>query len=69
VIAQLKGEEELPWEGSQLTQDIRRKLGIFRGPVLSLLKRDPEHRASMAYFCQACDDIFTSTVTTSAQAI
>ena len=38
VVACLRGEEELPWEGEHLKK-VERKLGKMREPVLALLHR------------------------------
>eukprot|EP00892_Ulva_mutabilis_P002848 jgi/Ulvmu1/12564/UM091_0005.1 len=63
VRAQLRGETLLPWEGDNLRSDVRRKLGIFREPVLGLLRRNPHERASMQAFCDTCNDLVTSSTT------
>ena len=59
---QLQGEEELPWEGEK-NIDARRKLGMFRQPILSLLRRDPVERTTLANFCSSCQQVFTATST------
>ena len=64
IMKQLKGEEELPWEGDKNT-DARRKLGLFRQPILSLLEREPTQRATLAAFCNTCQQTFASTSTAS----
>lgn len=58
ILAQLLGEQDLPWEGSRAAPDTMRKLRTLRSPVLALLERDPNRRLSMQQFCEACDDIF-----------
>lgn len=62
VSLQLRGEQELPWEGERLRSrpDLRKRLGVFKHPVLALLHRDPVRRASMTDFCLACDTLFSS---------
>jgi hypothetical protein len=62
VVQQLLGNLELPWEGTRAEADRERlrKLRGLRGPVLSLLSRAPGTRISMAAFCEACDDIFST---------
>lgn len=62
IMKQLQGEEELPWEGEQHIE-ARRKLGIFRQPILSLLNREPTERATLAAFCRSCQQIFSATST------
>eukprot|EP00892_Ulva_mutabilis_P002846 jgi/Ulvmu1/12562/UM091_0003.1 len=65
VMEQLQGSRELPWEGARLRAQpaVRKRLGVFKKPVLALLHRDPGHRASMADFCAACDNLFSSPTT------
>lgn len=63
IMRQLQGEEELPWEGQQNSSMVRKKLGIFRQPILSLLQRAPADRSSLAVFCNACQQVFSSTST------
>lgn len=63
VLAQLRGAALLPWEGHGLTEPTRRSLGIFHGPVLMLLRRNPRQRSSMQAFCDACNDIVHQTTT------
>lgn len=65
AIAQLKGHVPLPWEG-ELTPDLQRKLGAFKGPVLQLLHRDPARRVSMRRFHVACTKLFASRTTVEA---
>lgn len=54
VVGQLLGEEELPWEGNNLTFDHRTRLGALRRPILQLLERDPGQRPSMQAFSDKC---------------
>eukprot|EP00892_Ulva_mutabilis_P002845 jgi/Ulvmu1/12561/UM091_0002.1 len=65
VMQQLRGEVELPWEGERFRAHptARRRLGVFRQPVLALLARAPAQRASMAQFCDSCHRLFTSPTT------
>jgi hypothetical protein len=51
IIAQLKGEAELPWEGERAEPEVLRKMRTLRRPIMSLLERDPEKRPSMMKFC------------------
>lgn len=53
VMAMLAGDEELPWEG-ELSTEVQRHLGVFQGPVLKLLNRDPSHRGSVEAFHASC---------------
>jgi hypothetical protein len=55
-IQGLKGKE-LPWEGKGITPAIRRRLGIFKAPIISLLSRDPLERPSMSEFCDTCNRV------------
>ena len=55
VVAQLKGESQLPWEGSGApAAALRGKLGAFKAPILSLLRRDPAERESLRHFQSLC---------------
>ena len=54
---------EMPWEGASLTPGTRRKLGIFRAPLMSLLAREPSQRPSMAEFCTSCDRVLAGSTT------
>jgi hypothetical protein len=60
IMKQLQGEDDLPWEGDQ-NMAARKKLGMFRQPILSLLRRDPAERSTLANFCQTCQQVFTAT--------
>ena len=61
VIAQLAGEDKLPWES--MSSADRRKLGAFREPIMQLLDRDPSKRPSMPVFYEQCISVFTSSTT------
>ena len=62
--AQLRGDALLPWEGARLDAAVEQKLGVFRDPVLALLRREPGQRATMHAFCCACLAIFAATTST-----
>ena len=48
VVAQFKGESQLPGEGSGApAAALRGKLGAFKAPILSLLRRDLADRESL----------------------
>jgi serine/threonine protein kinase len=49
--------KELPWEGKSLTPAIRRRLGVFKVTITSLLSRDPAARPSMNKFCEICNRV------------
>jgi hypothetical protein len=53
--------QELPWEGGGVTPAIRRRLGIFKDPIISLLSRDPGERPSMSEFCESCNRVLAGT--------
>ena len=57
VMDQLEGlgGKELPWEGTSLTAQRRRCLGVFKASIVMLLSRDPSKRPSMSQFCDSCD--------------
>ena len=65
MVAKLLGREELPWEGNLAVKNptARRRLGLFREPILSLLHRDPLRRASLADFCKTTNTVFSSPTT------
>lgn len=61
VFEQLADERRaLPWEGGRLAAQDRRKLGMFRKPILKLLQRDPAQRATARDFCNECCNLFTT---------
>ena len=62
VLAMLRGDELLPWEGERGTESLA-SLGALKGPVLQLLQRDPGQRASVRRFHLACSRVFASHVT------
>jgi hypothetical protein len=49
--------QELPWESGGITAAIKRRLGIFKTPIISLLSRDPSARPSMSEFCNSCNRV------------
>ena len=53
VLARLAGELPLPWE-EQLSPVMAHQLGVFKGPVLQLLEREPSARISMERFKNLC---------------
>eukprot|EP00892_Ulva_mutabilis_P004163 jgi/Ulvmu1/2118/UM127_0003.1 len=57
VLAQLKGDSQLPWEGSRSSKHLQR-LGMLQAPVMRLLERIPAHRASARQFHTACNKAF-----------
>ena len=65
VMDRIEGlnNKRLPWEGSALSPTNRRKLGIFRASVLSLLSRDPASRVSLDEFCISCDRVLAGSTT------
>ena len=65
MIEKLLGKEELAWEGDLVEKNptARRRLGLFREPILSLLHRDPAQRASLAAFCKTTNNVFSSPTT------
>ena len=54
VVARLLGELPLPWE-EELSPVVARQLGVFKGPVLQLLHREPWARISMQRFNALCE--------------
>lgn len=64
VWEQLQGIKPLPWEGDRLTPELRRHLGVLKGPVLSMLNRNPVLRMTCREFWQSLHDIFSAYSTT-----
>lgn len=54
------GKRELPWDDSRLSARDRKKLGMFRKPILKLLRRDPDARTTAREFCNECASLFTT---------
>ena len=65
IMQRLRGDLPLPWEGD-LSLDIRRRLGSFKGLILQLLDRDPVLRITMRSFHHACDRLFAERTTVEA---
>lgn len=64
VIAQLRGFQKLPWEDGRITEGTLRQLGVFREPVLGLLRRDSAQRATPQDLCTVCEQVVMSQTTT-----
>jgi hypothetical protein len=60
-VIQQKNGKQCRWEGTALSPETRKKLGIFKNILLELLDRNPLKRPSMAEFCAACNRILSST--------
>lgn len=67
VLAMLRGEEPLPWEGPSGEAAVA-KLGVLKGPLMALLQREPAQRASMRRFHVACTRVFAARSTMEASA-
>lgn len=53
----------LPWDAhSTRSTQIEEKLGIFCGPVLGLLRRDPANRMRITAFTAACHQLLRPAV-------
>eukprot|EP00892_Ulva_mutabilis_P006549 jgi/Ulvmu1/4266/UM194_0006.1 len=65
VLARLRGDRPLPWEG-QLSPVVQRHLGTFKGPILQLLHREPSQRISMRKFHLTCSRLFSARTTVEA---
>jgi hypothetical protein len=61
VIAQIVGEQQLPWESEQGARLLLRRAGKFKGPLLQLLNRDPAERPTIESFVMQCSNILSST--------
>ena len=63
VLECLEGVAAMPWEKETAGgEHLRERLGCFRGPILSLLERNPALRPSMAAFEQTCHSVLRSSV-------
>ena len=60
MVARIVGELPLPWE-EELSPVRARQLGIFKGPVLQLLHREPWARISMQRFNALCEKVVAGT--------
>jgi hypothetical protein len=60
----ITGIKSAPWEENSGENDIVKKLGYMREPVLAMLHRDPKLRPSMAEFHKACLRLLCSTTAT-----
>eukprot|EP00892_Ulva_mutabilis_P004140 jgi/Ulvmu1/2098/UM125_0001.1 len=58
AVAQLRGEQLLPWEGPRCGPLLHR-LGVLRPAVLHLIERDPAQRSTARQFHTACSDAFS----------
>jgi hypothetical protein len=56
VMDQIEGlnGKLLPWEGANMTDEIRSCLGLFKESLLMLLSRDPAKRPSIELFYKTC---------------
>ena len=64
-MQRLRGDLPLPWEG-ELSAAVQRQLGVFKGPVLQLLERNPARRVSMRRFHITCTKLFAARTTVEA---
>eukprot|EP00892_Ulva_mutabilis_P012607 jgi/Ulvmu1/9719/UM055_0057.1 len=64
VQRQLRGDAELPWEGSRFTPEVRKQLGAFKTPILAMLTRDPARRSSCRQLAEALQSVFLTPTTT-----
>lgn len=62
VIAQLVGEELLPWEDEVTARALLRGAARFRGAMQALLNRDATQRPSADAFMQQCHALLASTI-------
>jgi hypothetical protein len=62
VVAQIVGEQPLPWEDAARAKQLLRTAGHYRAPLLTLLRRDPQERPSIRSFLSHCSSLaFTTT--------
>lgn len=57
AVAQLRGEQELPWEGMRAhenEQHFNACMGSLQGPIMQLLQRNPHLRPCMSSFACMC---------------
>lgn len=61
VYRQLQDEtQDLPWEDGRLSAQDKKKLLMFRNPILKLLRRKPTERSTAREFCNECCRLFTN---------
>jgi hypothetical protein len=65
-IDELLGKSPLPWEKDRLAPERKRKLGVFKNPILQLLSRDPLQRMTLPQFCNVCRNILSPQTTSTA---
>jgi hypothetical protein len=61
VVAQIVGDEPLPRADTKRAKQLLKTAGQFRTPLLTLLRRDPLERPSIAAFLQHCSRLASST--------
>lgn len=54
TLAMITGAEPAPWELEGTKQEILRRLGSLKRPVLGLLERSPGQRLPVEHFLEAC---------------
>lgn len=60
-MAMILGEQNLPWEIPEMSEDYLKPLGYAKGIVLGLLHRDPAQRKTMAQCVLDCKRIVSDT--------
>lgn len=58
----LTGEDALPWDEECLSEDDRRKLGVFWKPIQKLLTRNLTEQATAHDFSRQCLSIFSKNI-------
>lgn len=61
VVAQIVGEELLPWEDGSKARELLKTAGRFRSAIVGLLEREPSKRLSIKAFMQHCSGLLFST--------
>lgn len=61
MVAQILGEESLPWEPEEKGKELLHRAGVFKGMVLELLNRDPQKRLSIQAFQDQCSSVLERT--------
>jgi hypothetical protein len=63
VVAQILGEEQVPWEDPVQAKALLKRAGKLRAAILDLLKRDPAQRLSVNDLMHACSTALSITRT------
>jgi hypothetical protein len=57
MVAQIVGEQPLPWEDTAMARQLLHTAGHYCDPILTLLRRDPRERPSINAFLSHCSSL------------